>query len=304
MLRYDATAKSYRGLFRRTPALRGFSLHVGTGEIVGLIGANGAGKTTAIMLALGYLTPSSGTISVLGAQPGDPATRSRIGWVPDEPIFPRTATAQALLERSLAGHGLSRVAGRARAEELIERFGLAAAARRRIATFSLGMQQKVSLALALGHRPELLILDEPFSALDHRAVMLVRDELNAFRDAGGAVLISSHHLSELELVCTRAVYVQGGAVRREERLESAEATAWVRIEIEHEPQARRLMDESEPPLLTSWKLQGHVLTGRIESTRLIGELVARLVGGGAGVVAVSSKRAQLEQTFLRLERGD
>jgi ABC-2 type transport system ATP-binding protein len=304
MLCYRNTGKTYRGLFRRTPALHDFSLQIDAGEIVGLIGANGAGKTTAIMIALGYLRPTSGDVCVLDAPPGDPSTRSRIGWVPDEPIYSRGATARGLIEQSLNGYGLTRVAARTRAEELLARFDLTAAARRRISTFSLGMQQKVSLALALGHRPELLILDEPFSALDHRAVMLVRDELESFREAGGAVLISSHHLSELELVCTRAVYVHGGAIRREELLNSDESTAFVRIEVQDEARTRQILESSTSGPLSDWKLQGGVLTGRIDSARLISDLVALLSNGGAGVSAVSSKRAQLEQTFLQLERGD
>jgi len=134
--------------------------------------------------------------------------------------------------------------------------------------------------------------------------MRVRDELEAFRAAEGAVLISSHHLSELELVCTRAAYVHGGTIRREERLDSKESTAFVRIEMEHAERARAAIESMPTEPLEDWRIEGNVLTGRVEQSRQIGELVAALSGSGVGVIGVSSKRAQLEQTFLQLERGD
>jgi ABC-2 type transport system ATP-binding protein len=301
MLRYESVAKTYRGLFGRTIALEGFSLHVRAGEIVGLVGANGAGKTTAILLALGYLDATAGRVLVLDAPAGAPAARSRIGWVPDEPIFAKDATGAAFLSDWLAGHGWEGSRRRARVEELLASFGLVSAAKRRIATYSLGMQQKIALALALSHRPELLILDEPFSALDHRAVLQVRDALDEFRKRGGGVLISSHHLSELELVSDRVVFLKRGRAEREEALGPSARSLHVHLRLDNADAARALLERDCPLYLSDWTVAGQSLSGHLDRAEQVSDLIAFLAARDVRILSVSDQRDHLEEIFLGME---
>ena len=303
MLLFEGVAKAYKTLWRKTSAVSDFELHLRAGEIVGLVGANGAGKTTLIQLALGYLNPTAGAIHMLGAPAGDVSTRSRVGWVPDEPIFPRSATARRLLRDWLTGHGLPTSRRRERTDQLLATFDLEHAADRRINTYSLGMQQKTSLMLAVSHEPELLILDEPFSALDHRAMLRVRGFLSEFRDAGGSVLVSSHHLSELEFVCDRAVFLSQGRVQREERLGAEGGAAFVQITMRNGDGVRAALDRACPEYLRDWAVEDDSLTGKLTERDRVPDLVALLVAQGARIRSVAERGARLEPVFLELEGG-
>ena len=197
--------------FGRTAALEDVSLQVAQGEIFGFLGPNGAGKTTAIHLAMGFLRPGSGRGELFGTRfTRARAQRARVGYVPDAPVFFAGSALDAVL---LAGrlNGAREAELRARAQELLRWMDLPAEkqdARR----FSRGMQQRLALVQALVTRPELLILDEPTSALDPPAVLLVREALDRARRDGAAVFFSSHQLQEVELLCDRAAFLDGGRV--------------------------------------------------------------------------------------------
>jgi ABC-2 type transport system ATP-binding protein len=213
-LLYNAIGKRFGSQI----ALDSLSLAVEPGEIFGFLGANGAGKTTAIHLAMGFLRPTTGEGQLLGMPFSNArAARARMGYVPDAPsFFARTALDCVLLAARL-NHDKPRARGdelRERAMELLRRFELPAQGQ--LATrFSRGMQQRLALVQALVTRPALLILDEPTSALDPPAVMLVREALRAARDEGCAVFFSSHQLQEVELLCDRAAFLQEGKVLRQ-----------------------------------------------------------------------------------------
>jgi ABC-2 type transport system ATP-binding protein len=212
-LLYDSIGKRYG----QAVALDSLSLAIEPGEIFGFLGPNGAGKTTAIHLAMGLLRPTSGYGELLG-QPFSRAraARARVGYVPDAPVFfAGTALENVLFAGRLneSATGGSAVRGesalRARAGELLRWMDLPPEgkdARR----FSRGMQQRLALAQALVHRPELLILDEPASALDPPAVAQIRDALIGAREDGAAVFFSSHQLNEVEQICDRAAFLSGG----------------------------------------------------------------------------------------------
>ena len=201
--------------FGQSVALDGLSLAVEPGEIFGFLGPNGAGKTTAIHVALGLLKPTSGFGELLG-QPFSRArsARARVGYVMDAPSF---FTGTALDNLLLAGRLNSRETRggetglHARASELLRWMDLPAD-KKDARKFSRGMQQRLALAQALVNRPELLILDEPTSALDPPAVMLIREALIRARSEGTAVFFSSHQLQEVEQLCDRAAFLDGGKV--------------------------------------------------------------------------------------------
>jgi ABC-2 type transport system ATP-binding protein len=206
-----ATALAVRGLAKRygsVHALRGVDLEVGEGELVGLLGPNGAGKSTLVKVAVGLVRPSAGEARVAGARAGSRAARSALGYLAELFRFPGWYTAEEVLElhQRLAG-------SRGGAEErrrLLELVALADAAGRRVDGMSKGMQQRLGLAQALVGEPRLLLLDEPTSALDPVGRRTVRLLLEELRGRGVAVLLNSHLLSEIELVCDRVAILLGG----------------------------------------------------------------------------------------------
>jgi ABC-2 type transport system ATP-binding protein len=219
--------------FGSTVPLSGLDLTLSEGELVGFLGANGAGKTTTVRIILGLLAADRGDVRVLGLDPrtdGD-AVRAKVGAVLDH---------DGLYDRLTAAHNLEfhaelrRLAdGRRRIEELLRSFGLWDRRSERVGNFSKGMRQKVALARALLHRPQLLLLDEPFTGLDPAAAIEVRDDLK--RQASQehtAILVATHDLHYVEKSCGRVVFLKGGravhsgttsefAARGEGSLESA-----------------------------------------------------------------------------------
>lgn len=195
-------------------ALDGLSLTVRRGETFGFLGSNGAGKSTFIKALIGILEPGAGLLRVHGGSPADKRVRSRIGYLPEEPAFPKFLTAEEALSYHARLSGLTRPEGRRRAARLLSRMGLERAARRRLGTYSKGMLQKVSLAQALLHDPDTLILDEPASGLDPLARMDLRELLKEQAASGKTVFFSSHELSEAELVCDSIAILRAGRLVR------------------------------------------------------------------------------------------
>jgi len=214
-LAFDDVSKHYRGFFRSqwVTALRNFSLRVERGEIFGFLGPNGAGKTTAMHLAIGLMFPSSGRGEMLGHAFGHAPTRRRIGFLAENvSLYHRSA---AKLVRFYGGlNGMRDPQLRQRTTEMLKEFEITDVADRNAGKFSRGMLQRVGLAQALVNDPELLILDEPASALDPLGRMRVREILLRARDAGKTVFLSSHLLSEVEQICDRLAIVIKGRVAR------------------------------------------------------------------------------------------
>src|SRR5712691_5306287 len=207
------SALAVRGLAKRygtVQALRGVDLSVEPGELVGLLGPNGAGKSTLVKIAVGLVHPSAGTAEVAGAPAGSLAARRALGYLAELFRFPGWHTADEVLtlHQRLAG---SRGGERERGE-LLELVGLADARRRRVEDMSKGMQQRLGIAQALVGSPRVLFLDEPTSALDPVGRRTVRTLLEELQQRGVAVLLNSHLLSEIELVCDRVVILLGGRV--------------------------------------------------------------------------------------------
>jgi len=195
---------------RAVRALDGVSLELWPGEIFGLIGPNGAGKTTLIKTVLGLLGPDRGEVRVCGEPGGSVAARSRLGYMPELAYYYEFLRAGEFLRLCGRLCGMRARALEPRITELIERLGLAGHRRKLIKHYSKGMRQKLGLAQAMLHEPELLLLDEPTSGLDPLARRDVRRLILALRDEGCTVLFSSHELSEVETVCDRVAMINGG----------------------------------------------------------------------------------------------
>jgi ABC-2 type transport system ATP-binding protein len=193
-------------------ALRDLNLDVDSGEILGLLGPNGAGKSTTVKILTGLLRPSAGRALVAGFDIVDQPleAKQRLGYVPEQPVLYESLTAAEFLDVVSALHHLDPAAARQRGDELLALLGLGDARHLRLNAFSKGMKQKVVLAAALIHRPDVLILDEPLDGLDANSARVVKELLRSLAAQGRTVLFCSHILEVVERVCTRIVIIDKG----------------------------------------------------------------------------------------------
>lgn len=210
---FDGVGKHYGG-GPETPrggwAVRDINFKLWPGEIVGLLGPNRAGKTTAAKLLLSLCKATEGRIQRFGRPAAERSTLGRVGYVHENPAFPLDLTAEGLLHYYGAISGLSRASRKARISPLLERVRLQDRANEPIGRFSKGMIQRLGLAQALLNEPSLLVLDEPTEGLDIEGRLLVRDLLNEARGKGRSVLLITHALQDLEAVCERVIVVNEG----------------------------------------------------------------------------------------------
>ena len=204
--------KGHLGLGRKV-AVSGLDLSVGRGEIFGLLGPNGAGKTTTLKAMIGLLRPDAGSVRLFGRPPSDVSARARIGFLPENPYFYDYLTAPEFLDFYGRLHGFGRAERRRRVEATLERVGLDAGRSQALRKFSKGMVQRLGLAQAILHDPDLVILDEPMSGLDPIGRRDVRDLILELREAGKTVFFSSHILQDAELICDRVGIVVEGRLR-------------------------------------------------------------------------------------------
>jgi len=219
-----------RGLYKRfgqTVAVAGIDLDVPRGSFYGLVGPNGAGKTTTLSMATGLLRPDQGTVHVLGTDVwADPvAAKARIGVLPDGlRLFDRLTGLQLVVYAGLL-RGMDRDDVVERAGELVAALGLDDAADKLVVDYSAGMTKKVTLACALVHGPRLLVLDEPFEAVDPVSAKTIRGILSRYVEGGGTVVLSSHVMDLVERICTDVAIIAGGHVRAAGPLDAVRAGA-------------------------------------------------------------------------------
>ena len=220
--------------FGSLQALDNLSLSLAGGEIVGFVGANGAGKSTTMRIVMGVLAADTGTVTWKGS-PMDAAIRRSIGYMPEERgLYPRMKVVDQLIYLARL-HGLSASAAKAAADRWTERLGLEERRGDEVQTLSLGNQQRVQLAAALVSDPELLILDEPFSGLDPVAVDVMSQVLLERASAGVPTLFSSHQLDVVERLCDRVVIIRSGRLVANGTIPELQATATPRWRVIVEP---------------------------------------------------------------------
>jgi ABC-2 type transport system ATP-binding protein len=212
------SALRLRGLAKRFDqlvAVGGVDLDVPVGSFYGLLGPNGAGKTTTLSMAVGLLRPDSGAAYVLGHDVwADPVAAKRLlGTLPDAVrMFDRLSGAELLAYVGLL-RGMDRAVIDARATELIDVLGLGDAGRTLVVDYSAGMKKKIGLACALLHAPRLLVLDEPFEAVDPVSAALIRDILNRYVAGGGTIVFSSHVMDVVERLCSHVAILSHGEIK-------------------------------------------------------------------------------------------
>ncbi|HTU21345.1 MAG TPA: ABC transporter ATP-binding protein [Gemmataceae bacterium] len=200
--------------YGRVEALRGVSLTVERGEIFGLLGQNGAGKTTLIKILLGITTQTDGSAELLGEPTGTAAVRRRIGYLPEDHRFPEYHTGASLLDFYGALLEVPREQRRKRIPEVLEVVGIKNRMHSKIRTYSKGMKQRLGIAQALLHEPEVIFLDEPTDGVDPVGRRHIREVLMQLKEEGKTIFINSHLLGEVELVSDRVVILHGGEVIR------------------------------------------------------------------------------------------
>ncbi len=191
-------------------ALAGLDLEVRRGEVFGLLGPNGSGKSTTLKIILGLIHATEGEACVFGASVSDPATRRRLGYLPENPHFYRYLTGRETLRFFGELCGLRRAAADSRARDLLAKVGLNHGADRALAGYSKGMLQRIGLAQALMHDPELVVLDEPTAGVDPVGSRDIRDLILDLKCEGRTVLLCSHLLEQVEEVCDRVTILHQG----------------------------------------------------------------------------------------------
>ena len=196
--------------FGSVQAVRDVSFTVERGEIFGLLGPNGAGKTTTIRLMLDIFKPDAGTVSILDG-PMSEAKKDRIGYMPEERGLYQEIPLERCLVYMATLKGLTVPEARRRTGEYLERFDLAEHKAKKVKELSKGMQQKAQIITTLLHRPDLVIIDEPFTSLDPVNTQMVKDLLCELRDQGVAILMSTHRMHQVEALCDRILLINEGA---------------------------------------------------------------------------------------------
>jgi ABC-2 type transport system ATP-binding protein len=210
------SVKDLRKRYRRKDpwAVDGVTFALEPGQAFGLLGPNGAGKSTVVKIIAGLLHPDGGTVSLFGSSPGNPLARKDLGFSPEEPDFPKFLRAPELLDYFASLLGLDDTERKRRIPETLAFAGLDNE-RRQIRQFSKGMKQRLGIAQAILGRPKLLILDEPTADLDPLGRRDVRALIDRLKASGVAVLLNSHLLSEVELVCDTVAIMAKGRVLKE-----------------------------------------------------------------------------------------
>jgi ABC-2 type transport system ATP-binding protein len=293
--------KMYRSGWPGSPvvaALAGLSLSVQAGEIYGFLGPNGAGKTTTLKILVGLMRASKGRAMVLDNPAGDVKTHSRIGFLPESPYFYDYLTAEEFLGFYGRLAGLGHAILSQRITDMLQVVGLTEARTRQLRKFSKGMLQRIGLAQALIHDPELVILDEPMSGLDPIGRKQVRDVILSLRERGKTVFFSSHILPDVEMICDRV-----GIIRKGELL--AEGTVDELVHRDHTHSVEVVCEGVDGESLAGIRAIAARLIQRgrqcliiLPNQDFVGKVLAEVADHRGRLISVTPQKRSLEELFL------
>jgi len=284
---------------KRVEAVRGVSFQVKRGEIFGFVGPNGAGKTTSIKMMLQLIFPSRGQVKLFGRAGLDPNARKRLGYLPENPYIYSYLKPLEFLDLCGQLSGMSSSERRRRADTLVQRLGIAHAVDRPIGRLSKGMTQRLGFCQALLHEPELLILDEPFSGLDPIGRKEIRELLIEHKAQGRTMLLTSHVLSDVELLSERVAIVRQGAVVAYGALNELLRPEVRRVEVELSDVNATLREQLERVTTSVRVLDEHVTLAVVEGDEGVPAVLQMSLAAGARVLAVTPHRETLEDLFVR-----
>lgn len=284
--------------YGRHVALAGLDLDVEPGQVVGLLGPNGAGKTMTVKILTGLVAATGGTATLFGVPVADPAARRRLGYLPEHFRFPEWLTGMQLLRyhARLAGRDPGRESDRLHG--LLERVGLRGRGDERIRAYSKGMTQRLGLAQALVGEPDLVLLDEPTSAMDPLGRREIRELIAGLANEGVAVLLNSHLLSEVELTCDHVVVIDRGRVLRSGTLDEVrEASLEVRITVDQVDQRVRDVLAGHGRIVAADEREVLLAT---DDPDAVPRMAADLIQSGARLRALVPLQRSLEDVFIGL----
>ena len=300
--------------FARHIAVRGIDFNVARGEIVGFLGPNGAGKTTTLRMLTGYLPPTSGSARVAGFDIFRQSLDARrcIGYMPENvPLYDDMRVREYLKYRASL-KGLSSRDARRRVNEVIDICGLDWARRKMIKVLSKGYRQRVGLADALVHEPDLLILDEPTNGLDPNQIRQIRDLIKRLSEKH-TILLSTHILHEVEMTCGRVIIIDGGIIKAQDTpknlVAGMRAAGRIHAEISGDPEviapALQRLDHvkrvTPQPLADGWVHYEILVDSGVDARERIHELISQY---GWPLRSLHRKDATLEDVFVELTRRD
>ena len=283
-------------LTRKVVALQDLDLEVKRGEIFGFLGPNGAGKSTTINLLMNLIGPTTGEASLLGIPVTEASSRKNLGYLPENPSYYGYLTAKELLAMVGKIHGLDGGRIQRRSMDILELLDLPTEKRRTISGFSKGMMQRVGLAQAIFHDPEVLILDEPMSGLDPPGRKLVADLMLRLRDQGKTIFFSTHILHDVEVICDRIGIITNGQLRFSGSLVEVISESFSSYEVAlrrvSSEQVKTLKDKGFSPKTSEDKVKVEVPKAEI------GAFVDTFVDQGMELAAIEPRRFTLEDFFM------
>ncbi len=291
--------KDFRpGLGLRTKrVLHGVSFEVNQGEIFGFVGPNGAGKTTTLKVMMGLIRATSGSATILGHDVGESAYRHHIGFLPENPYFYTYLTAREILHFYAKLSGVPSATRRERVELLLDWVGLAHAADARLRTYSKGMMQRVGIAQALVHDPEVVFLDEPMSGLDPIGRKEIRDIILRLKEDGKTVFMNTHILSDVEMICDRVAIIVQGEIRYQGIIEEFIPEDGMRTDVV----LKNITTETATLIEEGFDCELQGIGEQIEvrvHDKLVEGLLRKVLDYGGEIVSVTPARMTLEHIFL------
>lgn len=284
------------GFFKKRlrPALKSLTLTVEPGETFGFLGPNGAGKTTTLKLLMGLIFPTAGSAKVLGKDCLDPEVKRKIGFLPEQPYFYDYLSAAELLDYYAQLSGVPSVGRRQKIALLLERVGLGDVGKLHLRKFSKGMLQRVGIAQAIVHDPEVIFFDEPMSGLDPLGRHAVRELIQSLKDEGKTIFFSTHILSDAEALCDRVAVIHKGQLRGVGIVNDLRSSIATQTEVIWNgayalPAVADLLVESH---VTADTVRGNV------SPQGLDRLLERLRQQRATLVSVTPLHGTLEEYFL------
>jgi ABC-2 type transport system ATP-binding protein len=293
-------SKDYLVGFRKKvrPVLRPLNLTIEFGEAFGFLGPNGAGKTTTLKLLMGIIFPTAGSAAILGKHYLDPEIKAKIGFLPEQPYFYDYLSAPELLDYYAGLSGVPAGERKNRIGAVLERVGLSDVGSKQLRKFSKGMLQRVGIAQAIIHDPEIVFLDEPMSGLDPLGRHEVRELIQSLKDEGKTIFFSTHILSDAEALCDRVAVIHKGELRGIGVLNDLRSTVVGKSEVIWEgvdalPSVRNLLAESH--------VTGVTVRAIVQTTDL-DRLLEKLRQQTARLISVTPLQGTLEDYFLAKTR--
>ncbi|MCL6475341.1 MAG: ABC transporter ATP-binding protein [Firmicutes bacterium] len=296
-IRTEGLTKVYTLRKQTHTAVHDLNLRIADGETVGFIGANGAGKTTTIKMLLHFIAPTRGRAWLYDIPCEQPRARQKVGYMPEQPYFPRYLSPRELLSAHAALAGVPAREAEHRVEVALELARADTFAHRPIGKLSKGMTQRVALAQALVGDPQLLILDEPASGLDPVSRVEMRNVLQALKEHGKTIFLSSHHLGEVERICDRVAIIHRGhllAFGTPQEL-TQQTDRYVLVAENVSPDAERALRQ----ICANVRRDSAQVVAVIDGDRL-SVVMEALQKASARLVSVNQQRETLEEAFLRI----